>query len=64
MTPRVLITAFEPYDRWRENSSWLALVELTKELPREPHVTTRLYPVDFGLVRSKLEEDLASTSGV
>jgi pyroglutamyl-peptidase len=58
MTPRVLITAFEPYDRWRENSSWLALVELTKDLPREPHVTTRLYPVNFAAVRAKLEEDL------
>jgi pyroglutamyl-peptidase len=60
MTPRILITAFEPYGHWRANSSWLALVELTKDLPREPHVTTRLYPVDFGAVRTRLEEDLAA----
>ena len=43
----VLITAFEPYDRWEANSSWLALVELTKDLPSEPRITTRRYPVDF-----------------
>jgi len=33
---RVLITAFEPFDRWSENSSWLALVELTRSLPESP----------------------------
>ena len=31
--PSVLITAFEPYDRWRANSSWLTLVQLTQDLP-------------------------------
>jgi pyroglutamyl-peptidase len=55
---KVLITAFEPYDRWKTNSSWLALVHLTQELPAEPAVTTRLYPVDFAAVRLKLSEDL------
>ena len=58
--PRVLITAFEPYDRWSENSSWQALVALTQELPETPKVTTRRYPVDFMAARSKLEEDLAA----
>lgn len=56
--PTVLITAFEPYDRWSENSSWLTLIELTKELPDTPTITTRLYPVDFGAVRERLAEDL------
>jgi pyroglutamyl-peptidase len=56
----VLITAFEPYDRWNANSSWLALVELTQNLPREPAVTTRLYPVDFAAVKEKLADDLAA----
>lgn len=56
--PNVLITAFEPYDRWRENASWLALVELTRELPEQPRVTTRRYPVDFQKARVRLEEDL------
>jgi len=58
--PTVLITAFEPYDRWPENSSWLALVELTRDLPVEPRVVTRRYPVDFEQVRTRLADDLAA----
>lgn len=56
--PTVLITAFEPYDIWRENSSWLALLALTRDLPTEPRVTTRRYPVDFQTARRRLEADL------
>jgi pyroglutamyl-peptidase len=56
--PTVLITAFEPYDRWKDNSSWLALLELTRDLPVEPRVVTRLYPVDFQQARLRLEDDL------
>ena len=56
----VLITAFEPYDRWPENSSWLALVELTRELPPGPKIVTRRYQVDFEAVRSRLHDDLAA----
>jgi pyroglutamyl-peptidase len=56
--PTVLITAFEPYDIWQENSSWLALLALTRDLPTEPRVTTRRYPVDFSKARQRLEEDL------
>jgi len=55
---RILITAFQPYDHWKTNSSWLAMVELTKTLPEFPEVTSRLYPVDFATVREKLAEDL------
>ena len=58
--PRVLITAFEPYDRWSENSSWEALVALTKELPESPKVVTRRYPVDFAAAQTRLQEDLAA----
>jgi pyroglutamyl-peptidase len=58
--PNVLITAFEPYDRWPENSSWLALVELTRDLPAGAKVVTRRYPVDFDLARGRLAEDLAA----
>jgi pyroglutamyl-peptidase len=54
----VLITAFEPYDRWQANASWLAVIELTKERPAEPKITTRLYPVDFRATKAKLREDL------
>ena len=56
--PTVLVTAFEPYDCWPENSSWLTLVELTKNLPDAPAVTTRLYPVDVGAMRKRLSKDL------
>lgn len=54
----VLITAFEPYEPWQDNSSWLTLVELTKNLPDVPHITTRRYPVDFEELRSRLSKDL------
>jgi pyroglutamyl-peptidase len=56
--PTVLITAFEPYDIWRENSSWLALLALTRDLPVDPRVVTRRYPVDFQTARQRLEADL------
>jgi pyroglutamyl-peptidase len=60
----VLLTAFEPYDRWTENASWLALVELTRELTRDlpagRKVVTRRYPVDFEAVRARLADDLAA----
>ena len=55
----VLITAFEPYDRWTTNASWEALVALTRDLPSSPRVVTRRYPVDFAKTRGKLLEDLA-----
>jgi pyroglutamyl-peptidase len=54
----VLITAFEPYDRWKTNASWLALIQLTQNLPAEPQITTRLYPVDFAVMKERLSEDL------
>jgi pyroglutamyl-peptidase len=62
--PSILITAFEPYDRWPQNASWLALIELTRELSQESpgnlRVTTRRYPVDFEAARSRLFEDLSA----
>lgn len=54
----VLITAFDPYERWKENSSWLCLLELTRERPAEPAITTRRYPVDFRAARERLAQDL------
>jgi pyroglutamyl-peptidase len=56
--PRVLLTAFGPYDEWRENASWLALVRLTQELPEQPEVTTRRYPVDFDQMKRMVARDL------
>jgi len=57
---RVLLTAFEPYDRWPENASWLVMKKLTADLPTSIVLTTRRYPVDFVAVRSRLAEDLAT----
>ena len=56
--PRVLVTAFGPYDDWLQNCSWLVLQELTRCLPADCPVTTRLYPVDFSILKSRLAEDL------
>ena len=56
----VLMTAFEPYDRWEANSSWLALMELTRSLPASPRIVTRRYPVDFAAARARLEDDLVA----
>nr|WP_220498305.1 pyroglutamyl-peptidase I [Rhodopirellula sp. JC639] len=56
---RILITAFEPYDRWKENSSWLALVDLTSWYDGALEIATRRYPVDLPKLRESLEADLA-----
>jgi pyroglutamyl-peptidase len=56
---RVLLTAFEPYDRWKENASWLALMEVTRQPIAGIKLITRRYPVDFEAVQQRLEEDLA-----
>lgn len=56
----VLITAFEPYDRWSTNASWEVLVALTRELPTSLKIVTRRYPVDFEQTHSKLFDDLAA----
>lgn len=55
---RILLTAFEPYDRWKENSSWLALVDLTSWYNGELDIATRRYPVNLPKLNEMLEEDL------
>ena len=55
---RILLTAFEPYDQWRENSSWLALVELTRWFESRAHVVTRRYPVHLQAASDRLRKDL------
>ena len=55
---RILLTAFEPYDPWPTNASWLALIEMTRELPTVAEVTTRLYPVELEAMKEKLATDL------
>lgn len=56
--PRILLTAFEPYDRWPENSSWLALTDLTRWYDGSLEVTTRRYPVDLTRMSELLRKDL------
>lgn len=56
---RVLITAYGPYDDWSENASWLTLQALTRDLPEQVDLTTRLLPVDFDEVRRRLQSELA-----
>lgn len=55
---RVLLTAFEPYDIWEQNSSWEALVTYLHNRGNVPGVTTRRYPVDLLKLQSRLEKDL------
>ncbi len=55
---RVLLTAFEPYDRWAENSSWLALVDLTRWYEGPIEIVTRRYPVDLTEMCGRLRQDL------
>jgi pyroglutamyl-peptidase len=55
---KILVTAFEPYDQWRSNSSWEALTEYLREHGLPPGVTTRRYPVDFDQLNERLSKDL------
>jgi len=55
---RVLLTAFEPYDQWTTNSSWLVLVEMLKDFPTGGSLVTRRYPVDLPALQEKLKQDL------
>ena len=55
---RVLITAFEPYDRWKENASWLALMDLTRWYEGPVELTTRRYPVDLSMMSQQLRKDV------
>ena len=55
---RILLTAFEPYDRWPENSSWMTLIELTRWLETTSTVVTRRYPVDLQGASDRLQKDL------
>lgn len=55
---KILVTAFEPYDVWRENASWLVLMEYLRTRPTDSRITTRRYPVDFEQLKTRLRQDL------
>lgn len=62
--PRVLLTAYGPYDDWAVNASWLVLQEITRELPSGIDLQTRLYPVDFAEVAKRLASDVTADTDV
>lgn len=55
---RILLTAFEPYDHWEQNSSWEALSEWLRVNGVPAGVTTRRYPVDLNKMQERLAKDL------
>lgn len=55
---RILLTAFDPYDHWQQNSSWQSLVELLRIRGTIPGVVTRRYPVELTSLRERLHADL------
>jgi pyroglutamyl-peptidase len=55
---RILLTAFEPYDVWEQNSSWEALITYLHNRGIVSGVTTRRYPVDLAKLQSRLDKDL------
>ncbi len=55
---QILLTAFEPYDVWEQNSSWEALVGLLELRGAIPGITTRRYPVDLHQLQERLFRDL------
>lgn len=61
---KILITAYGPYDDWAENASWLALQAFLRDLPDGVEIKTRLYPVDFNQLRTRLEADIADQPDV
>jgi pyroglutamyl-peptidase len=53
---RILVTGFEPFSHWKENSSALCVSALNRrDHPAE--ITTRIYPVDFDRARFSVERD-------
>lgn len=55
---RVLLTAFGPDDPWPENSSWLALIELTRWYDGPVEITTRRYDSELGALSRQLRKDV------
>ncbi len=57
---RVLLTAFEPWGEWKENSSRLCLraLEATPPGERPVELTTSIYPVDSRKLKPLLRRDL------
>jgi pyroglutamyl-peptidase len=61
---RVLLSAFDAYtdgaNVYCENASRLALEQLVSRPPQDATLDTRIYSVDFGTIRQRIEQDIAS----
>jgi len=55
---RILITAFEPYEHWQQNASWLTLCDLTRWYDGELELVTRRYPAQLARMAEMLCKDL------
>ncbi len=60
---RILLTAFDAYadggNIYRQNASRLALEYLLLQPPQGVLLETRIYPVEFGSIRERVERDIA-----
>jgi len=57
---RLLLTAFEPYDDWEQNSSWDVMTEYLRTHGANSSLVTRRYPVDLLELKKRLDRDLAT----
>jgi len=57
---RLLLTAFEPYEDWQQNSSWEVMTEYLRVHGASPSLVTRRYPVDLMELKKRLDRDLAT----
>jgi len=58
MIRKILITGFEPFGNWKENSSQLCVEELSKKNILGWKVITKIYPVEFKLTQRIIREDI------
>ena len=56
--PRILLTAYEPYDDWQCNASHLVLEQLQASSAGQHEVTTRVYPVAFRTIHELIQGEL------
>jgi pyroglutamyl-peptidase len=57
---RLLLTSFEPYDDWEQNSSWEVMSEYLRVYGANASLVTRRYPVDLVELKKRLDRDLAT----
>jgi pyroglutamyl-peptidase len=55
---KILLTAFEPFGRWRQNSSALCASALKGRRGLPVNLVTKIYPVDFARAQKSVNRDL------